>query len=397
MTLENVQGCSTDAAAAILAGNRLIAQLNIENAIVANRDSIDAWLLYAWTSDSPSAAELAISRAIKIDPTNEVALAGQRWIEGVTALAAELIVHEEPCDDASTDNDSSNLSELTDGPSQVEKTADSARDREEAEVTGEVVAEQAGDMVVESSEDTASESLLVRDVRSSSQESINLPELGAVAKSETESVAALPANPERVDTTLEHPIVVELLEEQIVGQVSDITKDVCEMFGVESTHTGEPSLAETTEVETRQAEAPAPATQTPIADQLTVEGQPVVMIVDDSPTIQKLVSMTLGRSGFSVIAADDGIEAIALLSQQRPDLVLADTEAPRMSGYQLCKQIKKHADTKAIPVLMLADKDGVFDKMRGKMVGANGCISKPFESADLVNQVRQQLLASKTK
>ena len=95
-----------------------------------------------------------------------------------------------------------------------------------------------------------------------------------------------------------------------------------------------------------------------------------------------------------MIAAKDGVDALKLLTQQRPDIILTDINMPRLGGYKLCRFVKKQPKTKLIPVVMLSGKDGVFDKMKGKMAGANGYITKPFESADLVHQVRQQLLAA---
>ena len=99
--------------------------------------------------------------------------------------------------------------------------------------------------------------------------------------------------------------------------------------------------------------------------------------------------MTLERQGFEVIAAADGVEALTVLSEQLPDVILSDINMPRLGGYQLCKFVKKYERTKHIPVIMLSGKDGVFDKMRGKMAGCNDYIVKPFESNDLVAKVRQ--------
>ena len=91
MTPENLNTCVGEAAAAIIAGNRLIGRLNVENAIGSESGSIDTWLLYAWTADSPAAAELAIARAIKLDPENQLAIAGQQWIDGINSLTNRLV------------------------------------------------------------------------------------------------------------------------------------------------------------------------------------------------------------------------------------------------------------------------------------------------------------------
>ena len=115
---------------------------------------------------------------------------------------------------------------------------------------------------------------------------------------------------------------------------------------------------------------------------------PLVLAVDDSPTIRKLVTMTLEREGFEVITAADGLEALQLLSEHMPDIILSDVNMPRLDGYKLCRFVKKHERTKHIPVVMLSGKDGVFDKLRGKMFGCGDYITKPFESGDLVEKVR---------
>ena len=129
-----------------------------------------------------------------------------------------------------------------------------------------------------------------------------------------------------------------------------------------------------------------------VAEEVNVapaEARPVVLAVDDSPTIRKLLTMTLERHGFDVIAAADGVEALKVLSETLPDVILSDINMPRLGGYQLCKFVKKYDRTKHIPVIMLSGKDGVFDKMRGKMNGCNDYIVKPFESNDLLSKVRQ--------
>ena len=121
--------------------------------------------------------------------------------------------------------------------------------------------------------------------------------------------------------------------------------------------------------------------------------KPLILAVDDSPTVRKLVALTLSSQGFEVITAADGIEALTILSEQLPDLILSDINMPKLNGYKLCKFVKKHERTQSIPVVMLSGKDGVFDKMRGKMNGCNDFIAKPFESAELVAKVRQNLHA----
>jgi CheY-like chemotaxis protein len=117
----------------------------------------------------------------------------------------------------------------------------------------------------------------------------------------------------------------------------------------------------------------------------------IVLAVDDSPTVRKLVSLTLKREGFEVITADDGVEALQVLGETLPDIILTDINMPKLGGYKLCKFIKKHDRTKSIPVIMLSGKDGVFDKMRGKINGADDYMVKPFKTDELIAKVNQFL------
>ena len=121
--------------------------------------------------------------------------------------------------------------------------------------------------------------------------------------------------------------------------------------------------------------------------------KPVILAVDDSPTIRKLISLALTQHGFEVVTAEDGIQALSIIAERLPDLILSDINMPKLGGYQLCKFVKKHDRTKDIPVIMLSGKDGVFDKMRGKLSGCNAFIGKPFESKELVEIVRANLNA----
>lgn len=120
-------------------------------------------------------------------------------------------------------------------------------------------------------------------------------------------------------------------------------------------------------------------------------GRGRILVVDDSPTVRKLVEITLERSGHEVVAAEDGMEALARINDMMPDLILLDITMPRMDGYQLCKTIKSNQATSHIPVVMLTGKDGLLDKMRGRMVGSEEYLTKPFEPAALIDLVEKHL------
>jgi twitching motility two-component system response regulator PilG len=109
----------------------------------------------------------------------------------------------------------------------------------------------------------------------------------------------------------------------------------------------------------------------------------IILVVDDSPTIQKVVSVTLEAHGHEVVTASDGMEALSKLRTIRPDLVLLDITMPHMDGYQLCRILRSNDLTRQVPIVMLSGKDGLFDKMRGRMAGAASYITKPFAPSAL--------------
>lgn len=116
-----------------------------------------------------------------------------------------------------------------------------------------------------------------------------------------------------------------------------------------------------------------------------------IMVVDDSPTVRKLIAGKLEKCGHEVFCSADGVEAIAQLESLKPDLVLLDITMPRMDGYQVCKVIRNSEETKDVPVVMISGKDGFFDKVRGRMAGTTGYITKPFGPETLMKAVESYL------
>jgi twitching motility two-component system response regulator PilG len=121
-------------------------------------------------------------------------------------------------------------------------------------------------------------------------------------------------------------------------------------------------------------------------------GKTTILVVDDSPTIRKVVSLILSRRGFEVLVAENGLEALAQMNTTMPSLIFLDITMPRMDGYQLCKIIRNKAQTKTIPIVMLTAKDGFFDKVKGRMAGASGYITKPFNAPQLLDAVDKYLI-----
>lgn len=116
-----------------------------------------------------------------------------------------------------------------------------------------------------------------------------------------------------------------------------------------------------------------------------------ILVVDDSPTVRKLIAGKLEKCGHQVFCSADGIEAMVRLEEVKPDLVLLDITMPRMDGYQVCKLIRSNAATKDVPVVMISGKDGFFDKVRGRMAGTTGYITKPFGPETLMKAVESYL------
>ena len=118
----------------------------------------------------------------------------------------------------------------------------------------------------------------------------------------------------------------------------------------------------------------------PRADANRAAVRRTIMVVDDSATIRKILALTLERAGYAVVAEPDGERAVARLAQLVPDLILLDITMPKLDGYEVCKRIKKDPRTCHVPVVMLSGKDGFFDKVKGRMVGATEYLTKPFQA-----------------
>lgn len=117
-----------------------------------------------------------------------------------------------------------------------------------------------------------------------------------------------------------------------------------------------------------------------------------ILVVDDSPTVRKLISGKLEKSGHVVVCASDGVEALEHLETGIPDLVLLDITMPRMDGYEVCKHIRANPQAKDLPVVMISGKDGFFDKVRGRMAGSTGYVTKPFGPETLMKALETYLL-----
>ena len=112
-----------------------------------------------------------------------------------------------------------------------------------------------------------------------------------------------------------------------------------------------------------------------------------VMVIDDSKTIRRSAETLLKKVGCEVITAIDGFEALAKITEHKPDIIFVDIMMPRLDGYQTCALIKNNQTFKATPVIMLSSKDSIFDRARGRIVGSEKYLTKPFSKEDLINAI----------
>ncbi|MEB2872756.1 response regulator [Pseudomonas rhizosphaerae] len=109
-----------------------------------------------------------------------------------------------------------------------------------------------------------------------------------------------------------------------------------------------------------------------------------VMVIDDSKTIRRTAELLLEHAGCRVITAIDGFDALAKIVDERPDIIFIDVMMPRLDGYQTCALLKSNSAFSAIAVVMLSSRDGLFDKARGRSVGSDQFLTKPFSKQELL-------------
>jgi len=114
-----------------------------------------------------------------------------------------------------------------------------------------------------------------------------------------------------------------------------------------------------------------------------------VMVIDDSKTIRRTAESLLKKAGCEVTTATDGFEALAMIADHHPDVIFVDIMMPRLDGYQTCALIKHNDVYKNIPVIMLSSKDGLFDRARGRIVGSEQYLTKPFTKDELLGAIRR--------
>ena len=116
-----------------------------------------------------------------------------------------------------------------------------------------------------------------------------------------------------------------------------------------------------------------------------------VLVIDDSNTIRRTAETLLAKVGCDVSTSSDGFDTLAKIVDIKPDIIFVDIMMPRLDGYQTCALIKNNPDYKATPVIMLSSKDGLFDKAKGRIVGADDYLTKPFGRAELIDVLERHI------
>jgi len=119
-----------------------------------------------------------------------------------------------------------------------------------------------------------------------------------------------------------------------------------------------------------------------------------VMVIDDSKTIRRTAETLLKKAGCDVVTATDGFEALAKITDQNPDVIFIDIMMPRLDGYQTCALIKNNHIYKNTPVILLTSKDGLFDRARGRIVGSDQYLTKPFTKDELLGAITNHVNAA---
>ncbi len=397
--------------AAARAGLRSVAAAQFERAAENLPDDPNVWLWLAWVANSPDNTIRCLERVLELSPGHAAATAGLTWARGLSQDTPQ-----EPVSVPTNVTVAESLPPIVpvaEPTSVPECFAVNDESAPEADISNETPAEPVSDTVADpqlgSSEET-----------SPIGESVELPEEAApeaiaqqlddsppfdatrrrwsdLVQQDSESSADAAAWPSLVPPPLPSfvpPPLPTVAVNAPAEREPFSPSRFQEMFAANPIAPAEPTPdAGLTQEANTDVEALTKSFNPPTAD-ISADGRPLVMVVDDSPTVRKLVSLTLERRGYRVISAFDGVAAIKELGTCRPDLILLDINMPRLDGYRLCKLIKKHEATQTIPVVMLSGKDGMFDKLRGRLVGCSDYITKPFEADALTHKVAKYLTSA---
>ena len=135
-----------------------------------------------------------------------------------------------------------------------------------------------------------------------------------------------------------------------------------------------------------------PTTEVPVDAQAAPDLRGLkILVIDDSKTIRRTAETLLSKEGCTVYTAVDGFDALSKVADHHPDVIFVDIMMPRLDGYQTCSLIKHNKTFKETPVIMLSSKDGLFDRARGRIVGSEQYLTKPFTKDELLGAIVSQV------
>ena len=350
---------------------------------VSEVTEIDVLLTYALTTRSLDEASAAVERVLELDSENEVANAAFTWFLGVRDSAERL---EQADADADADAEPGE-NESEEAPA---ATADETPEEElfSSELFGKGPAEKAAADTVRDDDASGDNSGFATELPYAFQQVVE--PLIASQEQDDDKSAETAAKAEREEAEEAEAAAKAEREEDERAEAEAAAQAAQAEAAAQAEEEEEVVVAEAVELadEVNEAATAPSSTSSTVIEPAKAGEKLTILTVDDSPTIRKLLAMTLEREGFDVVQAQDGVEALVKMSECNPAMILSDINMPRLDGYKLCKFVKKHAKTKHIPVIMLSGKDGVFDKLRGRMSGCDGYLTKPFESKDLLEKIR---------
>jgi twitching motility two-component system response regulator PilG len=333
------EGASADslvnAISAAQGGNRPLARLQLEQAIQSDPDNPNAWLWFAWVADSPAAAISSLEQAQRCGSTSSLIQPALTWARGMQEFELGL-ANTHPTRDPAPSNQrtgavsSQGINATTPLPDTTSSISDGGRELKEGQ----------RDKSTEDSTDESTSRDLEQIIASMDR---TMVEPAGFPTDNVHDLASDSPSEEHVDAGNE-----KLMQNGLAGR-NEADGDACP------------------------------------------ESRPTILAIDDSQTIRGLVTMCLGKCGYEIVTAVDGIDAMKQLNTCNPSLILLDINMPRLNGYQLCKMLKDFPPTRSIPVIMLSGKDGAFDKFRGKRSGCDDYITKPFEASELREKVASYL------
>ena len=395
--------------AAARAGLRSVAAAQFERAAESSPDDPNVWLWLAWVANSPDNVIRCLERVLDLSPGHAAATAGLTWARCLSqdvptpvAFPISVTVAESLAPIVTVSEPESTRQESVATSVDIEPAAD---------VASETRAEPASETVTVPRLDAAEEATPIAE--SNELPNVPVPPVSAPllddspnreathrrwndlvqhgTTSSTDAVAWPSLVPPPLPSLIPPPLPAVAVSAPVEREPIAPAR-FQGLFAANSVASAVEPTKCTALVQqaSTDVESIANSFNPPMKDN-SADKRPLVMVVDDSPTVRKLVSLTLERRGYRVVCAFDGVAAIKELGSCRPDLILLDINMPRLDGYRLCKLIKKHEATQAIPVVMLSGKDGMFDKLRGRLVGCSDYITKPFEADALTLKVAKYL------